>query len=380
MAFIRYGGLLKLVLVGVLLALFPSCSTERSDPESVTQYGTARMPLQASGSSGTLYRLENGFFAFTSTTEVITRFADPNLQLLEVDLQAGDYSVQLLDGWQLSRQLSGDTWTPVQANLASMNPVATTIGNQQVSDITFVFNAGGDQIPFGFGRARVSIAVNEMGSGLTCDLETFVPDTGCSIGDPAACVCVGCNDDGACGLDDDCYCSDCLGSTFCGCNNDGMCSTWAEGCDCGDCANHPSCPGGGCVDDGMCAGSENCACSDCVTSPTCGGTTCNQDGVCDAMVETCTCEDCSALPACGGTGMFTCDFTDPLNTVCGPDDSTCSCVGCVDDGLCDINDDCVCGECETDAFCASNCNDDGACSPFVEGCSCGDCVGHPLCP
>ena len=48
---------------------------------------------------------------------------------------------------------------------------------------------------------------------------------------------------------------------------------------------------------------------------------------------------------------------------------------------CTLEDDCVCGECSGDSFCSSpdNCNNDGLCDPYNEGCACADCEGHPQC-
>ncbi len=63
------------------------------------------------------------------------------------------------------------------------------------------------------------------------------------------------------------------------------------------------------------------------------------------------------------------------------DEASCACVGCVNDGMCTLEDDCVCGECAMDGFCSdpANCNEDGQCDPYNEGCGCIDCSGHPQC-
>lgn len=62
------------------------------------------------------------------------------------------------------------------------------------------------------------------------------------------------------------------------------------------------------------------------------------------------------------------------------DPATCACMGCVDDGMCTEEDDCVCADCAAEDFCGPKaCEDDGECHPFIEGCACADCAGHPLC-
>lgn len=67
-----------------------------------------------------------------------------------------------------------------------------------------------------------------------------------------------------------------------------------------------------------------------------------------------------------------------------PDQAACECGGCLDNGVCISEtelDDCVCPDCATDSFCTdpSNCNNDGSCDPFNEGCGCADCANHPNC-
>ena len=56
-------------------------------------------------------------------------------------------------------------------------------------------------------------------------------------------------------------------------------------------------------------------------------------------------------------------------------------VGCVNDNSCTLDDDCVCADCDTDAYCSDplNCVDDGLCDAFVEGGVCTDCATHPEC-
>ena len=51
---------------------------------------------------------------------------------------------------------------------------------------------------------------------------------------------------------------------------------------------------------------------------------------------------------------------------------------CTDNGNCS-DDDCVCADCDADLGCRDNCDNDGECQAFREGCVCDDCTTHPEC-
>jgi hypothetical protein len=57
-------------------------------------------------------------------------------------------------------------------------------------------------------------------------------------------------------------------------------------------------------------------------------------------------------------------------------------VDCQTDGTCTSNDDCMCSDCDSDAFCSdpANCVGDGICDPYWETCGCADCAPLPQCP
>src|SRR5690349_6366616 len=78
------------------------------------------------------------------------------------------------------------------------------------------------------------------------------------------------------------------------------------------------------------------------------------DGMC-SNPEPCTCDDCVESPKCGA-----CDTAD---TACTTDDA------------------CTCAECDTDDFCSdpTNCDNNGECNQFFEGCICADCAMVPNC-
>ncbi|HHH31173.1 MAG TPA: hypothetical protein ENK57_22880 [Polyangiaceae bacterium] len=56
-------------------------------------------------------------------------------------------------------------------------------------------------------------------------------------------------------------------------------------------------------------------------------------------------------------------------------------VNCVNDNNCAIDEHCVCPDCDDDLFCGNpaNCEENGVCNSFEEGCVCNDCMTHPEC-
>lgn len=113
------------------------------------------------------------------------------------------------------------------------------------------------------------------------------------------------------------------------------------------------CPPGWGTDgfDPACAGGSTTS----TTAPT--GCWNEPDGECEpGLGETCDCADCDG------------------SALCNP-------FQCVDDGACTILDACTCADCANDAQCSGpdNCNFDGACDGFYEGCACDDCTSIPSC-
>jgi predicted small lipoprotein YifL len=129
------------------------------------------------------------------------------------------------------------------------------------------------------------------------------------------------------------------------------------------------------------------ACCEPVQTPGCSDATlqdcvCKQDSYCceSAWDATCVsevnefgCGKCDVSDNPGGGGG------DPGG---GGGDPGGGSVGCKDDGQCTLEDDCVCTDCDADSYCSdpANCQDDGKCDAFVEGCVCADCKSsHPEC-
>jgi hypothetical protein len=303
------------LIAALALGFVWGCANGEDRASEDAQLGSLRIPLEAPGPSGTVYRLDGAVFDFAGPTATSTS-GDAGQTTIVTNLAIGSYQITLREGWRLIRV---SDQREVKASLASANPVAAEITDGVVTDITFVFNAGREKIPFGLGQGRINISINETGN---CDLDAALSGTSCAVNDPVACVCQGCNDDGACDINEDCACHDCDTESFCAssCNNDGVCSPFIESCACADCAMFPAC----------------------------------RPFVCDLTIT---------VPQEG------CDSADP---------AACVCTACNNDGQCGNDDDCSCPDCLGNAVCG--CNNDGQCSVWAESCDCADCAANPSCP
>jgi len=195
---------------------------------------------------------------------------------------------------------------------------------------------------------------------------------------------------GSCGVCDTFANSFCTEAGICDCTVD------CDGKNCGD----NGC-GGTCGDCGLnqvCGALRVCECANvaCLTAccdagqvchadacctPACDGKDCGPDGCGGICGECGDDETCSPEGLCEPDGVICGENSVPEGTCTTDDGTDCTCVGCVDDGECTVADDCVCPDCVADGWCSdpANCTDDGACSPFNEGCGCADCPGHIEC-
>jgi hypothetical protein len=112
--------------------------------------------------TGVSYRLRFGDFTIEgpSNTTVSTE-TDPDASSILVDLAAGQYTLTLLDGWVLERDVDG-VWEPVEAVLTSPNPTNFEITDQGVTGVLVEFNAAGDPVVLGEGTLDLSIAVDDL--------------------------------------------------------------------------------------------------------------------------------------------------------------------------------------------------------------------------
>lgn len=128
--------------------------------------GQLELPL-SSGLGESRHRLSNATFRIEGEASLeLTSDDEPESDVLERSLPVGQYSVQLLDGWQLER-LGELGPSPVRAELLSDNPLSFGIAAGETTTLTFQFRTGGGApVPGGEegGAVRVEIEVDGAGA------------------------------------------------------------------------------------------------------------------------------------------------------------------------------------------------------------------------
>jgi hypothetical protein len=149
----------RFVSVVVLLAMVSACSDLPPPP-----IGELRLGL-SSGIGEERYALSQARFAIEGAAEVtLDSEDDPTKDSLERALPQGDYSVRLLDGWQLDR-VGPSGSEPVRSELSSANPLPFSILAGELTTVTFQFRTlDGGEAAGGDGEVSIGIEVDGEGS------------------------------------------------------------------------------------------------------------------------------------------------------------------------------------------------------------------------
>lgn len=135
------------------------CSQEATNQEEV---GTLSMNLVATTATGDVFRLRGAQFAVSSggfDAQVLTTEDDPDATSLSSELPAGDYSVELRDGWYLEKRV-GASYQPVDAVLQSPVVVEVAVAEGVTTPVSYQFKAFGQQVAFG-GTLEITTEVVE---------------------------------------------------------------------------------------------------------------------------------------------------------------------------------------------------------------------------
>jgi hypothetical protein len=148
----------RFVSVVVSLAMVSACSDLPPPP-----IGQLRLGL-SSGLGEERYALSQATFVIEGAAEItLDSEDDPAKDSLERALPEGDYTVQLLDGWQLAR-VGPSGSEPVRSELSSANPLPFSILAGELTTVTFQFRTLGGEPAGGDGEVRIGIEVDGEGS------------------------------------------------------------------------------------------------------------------------------------------------------------------------------------------------------------------------
>lgn len=154
-------GLGKPLLIASLGVLLSACGS--SDEEGYQGRLSVRLQAQANGIT---YRLSGAFFDVTGPeTVTLSSDADPDAVAIQHTLTAGDYSIQLREGWQLERRSPVDMeFDAINAELVSDDPLSFTIIDEEQTDVIYSFETDGTLVNLAEGDLNVGIDVTNTGA------------------------------------------------------------------------------------------------------------------------------------------------------------------------------------------------------------------------
>lgn len=134
-----------MLLGGLSWLASTSCGGEAATATLAPSFGTLFVPLVTTGASGATYELVDGVLSLAGS-ETLRLTLDGASE--EARLLAGPYSVTLLDGWQLYRDVDGERMS-VAAALRSPNPARLQIRQGETTSFTLRFTVDGNDVALG---------------------------------------------------------------------------------------------------------------------------------------------------------------------------------------------------------------------------------------
>lgn len=127
--------------------------------------GELRVGLWGDGASGETYSLRDAVFRVAGNSvdlEIDTAALADGTAAISTPLDAGDYELELLAGWQVLR---GDVGDPnpiaVEASIDSDNPVFFAIADGLSTEVTYIFDIEGDLVPMNSGALDIDVEFDE---------------------------------------------------------------------------------------------------------------------------------------------------------------------------------------------------------------------------
>ncbi len=136
------------------------CAGSDEPPNRQPEYGELRLPLATTGADGTRYRLRSAKFLISGTEErTVDEDSDDEFRIVELEI--GDYMLDLQSGWFMEEQRSDGSYEVVDATLDTPVPVAFEIVADEITDVVLLFTINGEPIKFEFGELRISLEVQK---------------------------------------------------------------------------------------------------------------------------------------------------------------------------------------------------------------------------
>ena len=158
-------------LAAVVCGLLATGGCDATDQTPDT--GNLRMGVSGTSSDGTVFRLRDANFQIGAPGGLIasisTEDSDTTLDVLSQPLPAGDYTVNLVDGWRLEEwDEITDTATDVEAVLTSPSNVGVTIVADVTTTTIFTFYTASGPVSVGQG-IDIDIEIEDSCSPLEAD-------------------------------------------------------------------------------------------------------------------------------------------------------------------------------------------------------------------
>jgi hypothetical protein len=157
------------------------------------ELGSLRLPL-VTPDAGRL-RLRSAVFQIARNgVPIVTLNSDddPDAEALTAQIDTGQYTSTLSDGWSLERLADDGSATPVRAALISSNPVSFSVRNERSTTVAYSFTTSSGIVTFGEGSVAVRIGVVDPSTLASCDLNGALgclAGQSCLIGDDGATFC-----------------------------------------------------------------------------------------------------------------------------------------------------------------------------------------------
>jgi hypothetical protein len=154
----------------LLLLVGAGCAAEAAGPEpgrADDGEGSLRVALQQQASDGAVYYLRDAKLQLTGQLDTLIEVGDA--PVLQQALPQGDYSMELLAGWRMERELD-DQLEEVDAQLLGDNPICFSIASGEITAVTLRFLVQGTgEIGFETGDMVVDMEVETSSDGGTPD-------------------------------------------------------------------------------------------------------------------------------------------------------------------------------------------------------------------